>query len=485
MPEIRTPDWVKDAVFYQIFPDRFARSEKVLKPNNLEDWDAPPTTYGYKGGDLYGVIEHLDHIQDLGATAIYFTPIFQSACNHRYHTHDYYQVDPLLGGNKAFCALRDEMHRRGMKLVLDGVFNHASRGIYFFNDILENGARSAWLDWFTVHGWPLSPYDQSKPANYKAWVGLRALPEWNTENPQVREYLMRVAEHWLREGIDGWRLDVPFCITSPGFWHEFRRRVKAINPEAYIVGEVWWDARVWLAGDQFDAVMNYLFTEPVVQFTGQQHLRHEVLKGPDYDPYPPISADHAAYKLDKVLNLYDWEVTQVQLNLLNSHDTPRLLTAAGGDRATVRLSTILLMTFPGAPSVYYGDEIGLPGDKDPDCRRTMPWNRRESWDTEALTYHKALIALRHKYRALRRGRFVRLYAEQLTYAYGRKLDSEALLVAINAADAPHTADIPVKDLFGDGTHLEAVFGQASGTVENGRLRLTVPARDGLILAARG
>lgn len=146
----KTPEWVKDAIFYQIFPDRFAKSDKAIKPTNLEAWDAPPTSQGYKGGDLWGVIDHLDHIQDLGANAIYFTPIFQSACNHRYHTHDYYQADPLLGGNKAFYALRDAMHKRGMKLVLDGVFNHASRGHIFFNDILENGPHSTWLDWFTV-----------------------------------------------------------------------------------------------------------------------------------------------------------------------------------------------------------------------------------------------------------------------------------------------------------------------------------------------
>src|SRR5215475_7183495 len=145
MPIVKTPEWIKDADFYQIFPDRFAKSNKVLKPNNLEPWDDLPTVQGYKGGDLYGVIEHLDHIQDLGANAIYFTPIFQSASNHRYHTHDYYQVDPMLGGNKAFRTLLDACHQRNIKVVLDGVFNHASRGFFQFNDILEHGPHSAWL----------------------------------------------------------------------------------------------------------------------------------------------------------------------------------------------------------------------------------------------------------------------------------------------------------------------------------------------------
>jgi len=214
---VDTPAWVRDAVFYQIFPDRFAQSARVPKPGPLEPWDSPPSLHGFKGGDLLGVAEHLEYIADLGATAIYFTPIFQSASNHRYHTHDYYQVDPLLGGNAAFRTMLEEAHRRGLKVVLDGVFNHASRGFFQFNDILENGPHSPWLDWFTIEGWPLSPYDGSKPANYLAWVGNRALPKLNTDNPQVREFIMQVAEYWLRQGIDGWRLDVPGEIADDAF----------------------------------------------------------------------------------------------------------------------------------------------------------------------------------------------------------------------------------------------------------------------------
>ncbi len=485
MPTVKTPEWVKDAVFYQIFPDRFAKSDKVLKPHNLEAWDTPPTVFGYKGGDLYGVIEHLDHIQDLGANAIYFTPIFQSAANHRYHTHDYYQVDPLLGGNKAFYALRDEMHKRGMKLVLDGVFNHASRGIYYFNDILENGASSAWLDWFIVHDWPLRPYTGDGPANYEAWVGLRALPKWNTDNPQVREYIMGIAEHWLREGIDGWRLDVPFCITSPGFWNEFRQRVKAVNPEAYIVGEVWWDSTNYLQGDQFDAVMNYLFTEPVIQFCGQEHLDFDLAVGrSSYDPYPAISGKHYANKIDKLLWRYPWEIQQAQLNLLDSHDTARLLSIASGDKSTVRLATILLMTFVGAPSVYYGDEIGLPGGHDPDCRRAILWDKPETWDMEALAYHKQLIAIRHAHPALRRGRYLHLQESATTYAFGREKDDDKLIVAVNVSDKAQRIEVPVKDLFAEGAALKALYGKGSPTVEGGMVKVSLPARDGVILAGK-
>ncbi|MBN8595883.1 MAG: DUF3459 domain-containing protein [Anaerolineae bacterium] len=484
MLTIKTPDWVKDAVFYQIFPDRFAKSARLVKPTNLEPWDSPPTWQGYKGGDLYGVIEHLDHIQDLGINAVYFTPIFQSACNHRYHTHDYYQVDPLLGGNPAFYALRDALHARGIKLVLDGVFNHASRGNFYFNDILENGPHSAWLDWFIVEDWPLTAYSGERPANYVAWVGNRALPKWNTDNPQVREYIMRVAEHWLREGIDGWRLDVPFNITSPGFWNEFRQRVKAINPEAYIVGEVWWDSTNYLQGDQFDAVMNYLFTEPVIQFCGQNHLdRAHAISTKSYDPYPAIDGVHFATKIEKQLYRYEWEITRAQLNLLDSHDTARLLTICGGDADSLKLATLLLMTFPGAPSVYYGDEIALPGADDPDCRRTINWDDRSSWDLDMLKTYKQLIVLRHAHPATRHGSYQRLHAGQTTYAFARVHGDDKLAVAMNVGEKAQKIELDVSGLYADGTVLSAAYGKGKATVEGGRITLNVPGREGIVLTA--
>jgi pullulanase (EC 3.2.1.41)/isoamylase len=218
---IQTPDWVKHAVFYQIFPDRFAQAaiprKTLLKSDRWEPWDLPPSLQGYKGGNLWGVIEQLDYLQDLGINAIYFTPIFQSACNHRYHTHDYYQIDPILGGNTAFQELLDAAHQRQIKIVLDGVFNHASRGFFQFHDILENGPHSPWLDWFKIEGWPLSAYDGSQPANYVGWAGNRALPQFNHDHPDVREYIMEIAEYWIDFGIDGWRLDVPFEVKTPGF----------------------------------------------------------------------------------------------------------------------------------------------------------------------------------------------------------------------------------------------------------------------------
>ncbi|MBE9242563.1 glycoside hydrolase family 13 protein [Synechocystis salina] len=433
---VATPDWVKKAVFYQIFPDRFAighhQAIAVAQQPKLEPWETPLTVQGYKGGNLWGVIEQLDYLQELGITALYLTPIFQSACNHRYHTHDYYQVDPLLGGNEALQALLTAVHEREMKVVLDGVFNHASRGFYFFNDILENGPHSPWLDWFYIEDWPLSAYDGSLPANYRGWVDLRALPQFNHDNPDVREYLMRVGEYWIAQGIDGWRLDVPDCVKAEGFWAEFRRRVKAINPEAYIVGEIWCDASPWLGGDQFDGVMNYRFTEPTVAFTIGDRLQKEHLRGEEYRPYPALNADAYGEKISQLLQRHPWEIQLTQLNLLNSHDTARLLTLANGDRPSVNLALLLMFTFPGAPCVYYGDEVGLAGGADPDCRRVFP--AKTDWDLDCWEFYRQLIALRHRYQCLQLGDYKILVTAGMGYAFQRQYGDETLIIAVNAGD---------------------------------------------------
>lgn len=483
--QIQTPDWVKHAVFYQIFPDRFAKSQKphrrLLRNASWEAWEDMPTLHGYKGGDLWGIIEQLDYLQGLGINAIYFTPIFQSASNHRYHTHDYYQVDPMLGGNPAFQELLDASHQRNMKVVLDGVFNHSSRGFFFFHDVLENGSQSPWVDWFKIHDWPLSPYNGEYPANYEGWAGLRALPVFNHDNPEVREYIMEIAEYWIKFGIDGWRLDVPFEVKTPGFWQEFRDRVKAINPDAYIVGEVWTDAREWLDGTQFDGVMNYLFTGPTIAFTAGDRVDMEQVKDTSYHPYPPLFAAEYGQKIKELLDLYPWEIQLTQLNLLASHDTARLISIAGGDKASVELSTLLLLTFPGAPSIYYGDEVGLPGRRDPDSRRGFPMEA--NWDREILDFHKELIAVRHAHPALRTGAYKVLHAEGTLYIFARILGAEELIVAVNIGTAPVSAHIQPNDLQSQPSKMLFGSGEVSWASEgeSPHLTLKVPPRSGCIL----
>ncbi|MBA3826952.1 MAG: DUF3459 domain-containing protein [Ktedonobacterales bacterium] len=489
MAQPQVPAWVADAVFYQIFPDRFARGVGLAKPRNLEAWDAPPTVAGYKGGDLVGLRDRLDYLQDLGITALYLNPIFAATANHRYHTADYLMVDPLLGGNAAFAALRDEVHRRGMRLMLDGVFNHCSRGHLFFSDVLENGPASPWIDYFTIQDWPLHAYDETGPANYECWWGLRALPRWNTDHPAVREYLMRIGEHWVRQGIDGWRLDVPNEIHEPGFWEEFRQRVRAINPATYIVGEIWSDASAYLAGDQFDAVMNYLFTESVIQFIGQERTRQELVSGMGYYPYPALDAAAYANKIDAVLQMYPPEITAAQFNLLASHDTARLRDIFSGDEAGVRLATLLLCTFPGTPCIYYGDEIGLPGGRDPDNRRAFPWDHPEAWNTTARAYHRQFIALRQAHPALRHGTYHRLSPSSdattgMAYAFARQHADETIIVAINAGTATEHVPLrlPTVSLASAEGAPQVLLGPAEALRRQGDgLEVTVPPRDACVL----
>jgi len=483
------PEWVKDAVFYQIFPDRFARSERVPKPGNLLAWDAPPSQEGYHGGDLLGIVDKLDYLAELGVNALYLTPIFQSACNHRYHTHDYYQVDPLLGGNAALRELVNAAHARDMRIVLDGVFNHASRGFFHFNDILENGPHSPWLSWFYIDGWPLAPYDGNRPANYRGWAGNRALPKFKTDNPQVREYLMQVAEFWVREfDIDGWRLDVPEEITTPGFWEEFRRRVRAVKPEAYLVGEIWRAAPQWLTGDRFDATMNYTFAAAAIAFAGGERISRNLVDDRSYDPYPGIDAPEFGDRIRRLFDLYAWDTTLVQLNLLGSHDAPRVLSIARGDKDTLRLATLLQMTFPGAPCIYYGDEIALRGTKrydrphrDQDARWPFPWHGESTWDRPTLEYVREAIALRRAHPALRRGDFVQLHADGKQFAFLRKDASETLLVAINVDDKAAEFTVALNDSFLERQNVRRLFGSGeAGEQRDGHSVLKLPARAGTV-----
>jgi neopullulanase len=466
--EFFTPNWVQHAIFYQIFPDRFAAAQQpqIPKPNNLEAWDSAPTVYGFKGGDLIGVLERFDYLQDLGITAIYFTPVFQSASNHRYHTHDYFQVDPILGGNVALRRLLDEAHRRGIRIVLDGVFNHSSRGFFQFNHVLECGPQSPYVDWFDIRGYPLNAY-QGKP-NYRCWWDLPALPEFNHQNPQVRRFIFDVARYWIEQGIDGWRLDVPFCIDDDSFWQEFRQTVKRANPQAYITGEIPWDSSRWLQGDQFDGVMNYLFTYACWSFFGGEGMDRNLVghwyqHGPEY--FSPQAADFAA-SLEKLLTLYPRPAVLAQLNLLDSHDTARFNSIVGGDRRLLRMATLVQMTYPGAPCVYYGNEIGLEGGQDPDCRRSFPWDEA-CWDLDLRNEFQRLIALRKQYAALRSGGFRTLHAADGVVAYLRELATEQFIITLNHTPQTLHLDLPVSGLADGG--LRGLLHGGTARLQGGRL----------------
>ncbi|MEN6435359.1 MAG: glycoside hydrolase family 13 protein, partial [Anaerolineaceae bacterium] len=360
-----TPEWVKDAVFYQIFPDRFARSQRLSERKmNFQSWASAPTPFDFKGGDLYGIIEHLDYLRDLGINAIYLNPITTSASNHRYHTYDYFHIDPLLGGDEAFRELLDTAHAHNIRIILDGVFNHASRGLWQFHHVLENGNGSPYVDWFhfnpdRLNGkkpWGAYPgrrekhelrsgADSYRAIGYAAWWNLPALPKFNTTTPEVREFLWNAAVHWIKFGADGWRLDVASEIDDDPFWQEFRQRVKQVNPDAYIVGEIWNESQRWLRGDQFDAVMNYLLTEALLEWLVGKKTPSFVRKIGDWGKnYHPMNALEFSERIEYLNDLYDPEINFVQFNLLDSHDTPRFLTSARDDETALKLAWLFLFT---------------------------------------------------------------------------------------------------------------------------------------------
>lgn len=470
-----SPAWVQDAVFYQIFPDRFARSSRVHKPSNLEEWDAPPTLHGYKGGDLLGVVEKLDYLQDLGVTALYLNPIFASGSNHRYHTQDFHQVDPMLGGNAALDELIAACHKRGMRVVLDGVFNHASRGLLQFHDILENGPSSAYLDWFHVRHFPLHAYGGGQ-LGYDAWWGLAALPKFNTDTPAVREFIYQVAEKWLAAGMDGWRLDVPNEIDDDDFWRAFRTRCRAVNPDAYLVGEIWDEAGRWLKGDIFDGVMNYQFNRAVLGLVAKD-LAHDELARSGLNGIQHLSAGAFAETATRLLAAYPEAAVRSQLNLLGSHDTPRVATTLKGDGSALRQALLLLFTWPGAPCLYYGDELGLRGGHDPGCRAGMPWERRDQWDEGLLGHVRALIRARHEFAALRRGATTVNAPADGIVVVERRLEGEPPVWAIvNLGD--NTAAVPTAVLPA-GRYRDALSGDVVEQTEGASI---VSGRGGVLLA---
>ncbi len=430
------PAWVGEAVVYQIFPDRFRRSGLVEAQQGLTlmPWGSDPAEQGFQGGDLYGVIEALDHLQDLGVTCLSLNPVFASAVNHRYHAYDYLQVDPLLGGNAALEALIEAVHQRGMRLVLDGVFNHCGRGFWAFHHLLENGERSPYRDWFHVERWPLRAYPgPGESCGYHCWWNDPALPKFRHDHPPVRRHLLEVARHWVTAGIDGWRLDVPDEVPAD-FWPEFRRAVRSENPEAWIVGEIWGDGRPWLAGDRFDGVMNYPMAWTILGYFGAASVPRDLKLAPlPEPPYQPLDRTGFQQRVQQLLGRYPDPVNRCQLNLLDSHDAPRALHVLDGDREALRLCLLFLFLLPGAPCVYYGTETGLAGGPEPGCREAFPWDRPR----EALhAWLQELAALRRRLPALRSApvTFLESPHEDLLLL-SRGGGAERVWVAINRGDA--------------------------------------------------
>jgi len=421
--------WTQGCVFYQVFPDRFANGDPTNDPPGTTPWDGPirpGTGAQYYGGDLAGLIDRLDYLEDLGVGGIYLNPIFAAGSSHGYDTIDYFRIDPRLGDLETFRVLLDEAHRRGIRVILDAVFNHTGTGFFAFQDVVERGAASRYTEWYYFRSFPV---DMDGP-NYEAWWNVPSLPKLRVANPEVRAYLMGVARYWTRMGIDGWRLDVPNEIREPGFWEEFRLTVKRINPEAYIVGEIWHVEPEWLEGDRFDAVMNYpLARDALVAFYRDQA------------GYSTLDLDRA---VRQAVLVYPEQAVAMNFNVMGSHDTARVLTALGGgslgavpDPLAVRrlqaLSTFLF-ALPGVPVIYYGDERGMLGEKGENWdaqRAPFPWHEEPGELGEALLKHfRTLIRLRRSHPALWSPVVTRLALEdeQGLYACARAGQGEEIVV---------------------------------------------------------
>jgi cyclomaltodextrinase / maltogenic alpha-amylase / neopullulanase len=415
------PSWVKDAVFYQIFPERFANGDRSNDPKDTEAWGGQPTRSNFFGGDLQGVLDHLDHLGELGVNAIYFTPVFEATTNHKYDTRDYRRIDPHFGSNETLKALVQACHNRGIRVLLDAVFNHCGATFEPFLDVLENGSTSRYADWFHVREFPLEVKDGIP--TYETFAFEPIMPKLNTEHHEVKEYLLGVARYWIEEvGIDGWRLDVANEVDH-AFWREFRKVVKSVNPEAYILGEIWHDSMMWLQGDQFDAVMNYPLTDAILDFFTKGEL----------------DGLRFAHSIGTIMSNYPRQVNEAAFNLLDSHDTPRLLTICGGDKRRLKLAALFQFTFTGTPCIYYGDEIGLDGGQDPDCRKCMEWEEAKQ-DRDLFNFYRELIALRRMNSVLRSGQFRFLLAKpgDMRLVYERYDVESHIVIALNAGSRPRT-----------------------------------------------
>lgn len=519
-----TPDWVRDGVFYQIFPERFANGDPSNDPDFseeyyqgrttlpasgktngeyyhlVEDWydvaglskspyrtDGKPDYSSFYGGDIAGILQHLDYLEDLGVTILYFNPLFPARSNHKYEAYDYQAVDPHFGTPEEFRAFVDECHSRGIRIVPDWVINHIGDHSPYFQDTVRKGKDSEYWNWFEWNKWPLPATEPTDWREYyECWWGFAHMPDLNFDlsrinsqengvanaddaeiNWPVVNYILDAAEWWLVDmDVDGFRLDVPNEVPF-WVWKMFRERVRSVKPDAYLVGEIWSDAGDWVSPDCFDATMNYkYFKDPVSSFLGQGRM-----DAARFDR--EMQAGRMAYPMQAV---------RVMMNLVGSHDTPRYLNAINGNLARQKLTALFQMTYVGAPHIYYGDEIATRGGADPDCRRPFDWR----WESNAERsdmhgWYRGLIHLRRNNPTLITGEYATLRAEGSVHAFARVDENAAFVVVTNAGDHAVDVEIPVGDL-GSAFRNALDSGAQEIRAENGSVKLHLEPVTGLVLA---
>lgn len=413
--------WLQESVVYQIFPDRFYNGDTANDPENTSTWGSSVTINSKFGGDLKGIIDKLDYIEDLGVNLLYLTPIFKSSSNHKYNTADYYDIDPQFGTLDTAKELVKKCHEKGIKIIFDAVFNHSGSDFFAFKDLLINQEASKYKDWYFIDDYPVS----TDKVNYYTFAnGVSKMPKLNTNNKEVRKYLLDVGEYWIKEiGIDGWRLDVSDEIDHD-FWRAFNKVVKGANKDAVIIGEIMHEANSFLKGDQMDSIMNYPFKYALVDFFANRSICVE--------------------KFDDILSfnrtLYMNSITRQLWNLICSHDTKRFLTECGNNIERMKLAIAFQFCYQGVPYIYYGDEIGLNGGDDPQCRKCMVWEE-EKQNKELFNLYKTMISIRKHNKALIYGNYETIYCKDNILVFKRSYKGDSLLIYINNNDEERSINV--------------------------------------------
>lgn len=410
------PQWAANKVVYQIFPSRFAATQPVDK----ELWyKAPITPMDDLHGNLRGIIEHLDYIKDLGIDVVYLTPIFKSNSCHKYDTIDYYQVDPSFGTTEDLKELVQKSHERGMKVVLDAVYNHTGREFFAFQDILEKGEKSKYLDWYFIDELPPRG-EWGEIPNFKCFGYYGGMPKLNLKNPEVEKYITDVACYWIKEcDIDGWRLDVGDEI-SHFFWKNFRKAIKAVKKDMLIIGEIWHYAGDFLEGDEWDTVMNYPFYLNLIDLLADEK----------------INVSQFVQNLGYLKGRLNKKCYPLMWNLIDSHDTARFLHLCHDNKKKQHLAAAFQLLMPGMPMVYYGDEYAMPGANDPDCRRGMYWDE-EYQDKEMYNWYKKLMQVRKTHACIVEGEMIETITndDDDTIVMIRKNGDETIAMLFNCGNS--------------------------------------------------
>ena len=495
-PQQKPPIWVQDQVFYQIFPDRFCNGDPSISVQNGEyqygggthpviakQWGEPVAAdhlgtgaSEFYGGDLAGIQSKLHYLQSLGITALYLNPIFASPSNHKYDTVDFYRVDAHLGSNEQLAELTSNLHQRGMRIVLDAVVDHTSDQHPWFTAASD------------VHATARRFYTFDEKGQHIGWKGLSHLPKLDFASREVQEIVYSgddaILRHWLRApyAIDGWRFDVIHMLGEHGSaagntYHvqQMRQCMKQENPDAYVLGEHFFEASQWLQGDQEDGAMNYYgFAHPVRAFLANQDIAYHPVR---------ISAEEFDQWLKQARCSIPFANQLAQFNLLDSHDTARFLSLLSGDVALMRTAVTLLFTYIGTPCIYYGDEVGMEGGKDPDCRRCFPWDSTE-WNHLLHDHYRRMIRLRKTHPALRRGDIHTLYAGEHSFVFARTLESDVVITAVNRHPTKaRTITLPIWQTTALANRFTDPETREKFEVVKGEIRLTIPAKTARVLLA--